>query len=305
MIAALVTVLLFAQVPDGIHQARVIVDPPEIPFHKQVTLTVEVLADPELDIVIPPFDPGGLSGLNIYGAPEHVDELVDEAQRRVAVVYTLDAINPGNYPIESAIVKVGDNNFRIPVPAIRVRELTPEEQAEILAMAPNAEPVEVPPRAIAPWMIAIFVAVLAGAGAAYWFLRAKPVRDTGPPPRPAWEVAYDRLRMLDAAALPAAGKFGRYYVELSYIIRRYVEDRYQLHAPERTTPEFLVEATTSGLLTTEQQDQLAALLKLCDRVKFARYASSVEEAEQSMAEILRFIDESIPKTDVASEEEAA
>lgn len=305
MIAALATVLLLAQMPEGVHNARVIVEPPEIPFHKQLAVTVEVLADPELDITIPPFDPGGLSGLNIYGAPEHIDELVDEKQRRVAVVYTIDAIKPGNYPIESAIVKVGDNNFRIPIPAIRIRDLTPEEQAEILAMAPNAEPVEVPPRSIAPWVLAGLAIALAGAAAAYWFLRARPLRETGPPPRAPWEVAYDRLRMLDAAALPAAGKFGRYYVELSYVIRRYVEDRYQLHAPERTTPEFLAEATTSGLLTTEQQDQLAALLKLCDRVKFARYGSSVEEAEQSMAEILQFIDDSIPKVAAESEEEAA
>ena len=305
MIAALVTALMLVQVPEGVHQARVIVEPPEAPFHKQVTVTVEVVADPELDITIPPFDPGGLSGLNIYGAPEHVDELVDEERRRVAVIYALDAIHPGNYPIESAIVKVGEDNFRIPVPAIRIRELTPEEEAEILTMAPNAEPGEVPARSKVPWVVSGLALVFAGAAAAYWFLRARPVRDTAPPPRPPWEVAYDRLRMLDAAALPAAGKFGRYYVELSYIIRRYVEDRYQLHAPERTTPEFLAEATTSGLLTTEQQDQLAALLKLCDRVKFARYPSSVEEAEQSMAEILQFIDDSIPKETVESEEEAA
>jgi len=146
---------------------------------------------------------------------------------------------------------------------------------------------------------------LAGIAAAFWLLRSRPSRVIGPVPLSPWEVAYERLRVLNSAALPAAGKFSRHYIELSDIIRHYVEDRYDLHAPERTTPEFLDEATNSGLLSPEQRDLLEVLLKLCDRVKFARYVSSVEEAEESMAGILRFIDDSIPKVAIETEEDAA
>jgi len=305
MMAALLTTLVFAQMPEGIQSARVIVDPPVAPFHKQVTLTVEVIADPELDVTIPPFDPASLNGLNIYGAPEQINEMTDDQQRRIATIFTLDAIHPKDYRIPHAIVRVGETSFRIPAPAIRIRDLTPEEHAEMLLMAPNAKPVEVPPRSLTPWFISGFVLIVAGIAGAYWFMKARPRRTLGPPPPSPWELAYDRLRMLDSAALPAAAKFGRYYVELSNITRRYVEDRYQLHAPERTTPEFLAEATKSGRLTTEQQDQLESFLRLCDRVKFARYESSVEEAEQSMADILHFVDDSIPQEVTAPEEDAA
>jgi hypothetical protein len=305
MIAALLTALAFAQLPDSVYSARVIVDPPEAPFHKQITLTIEVVSDPDVDVMILPIDPAGLSGLTVFGAPEHIDELIGEERRRVAVVYMLDAIHPGDYAIAPAVVKVSDSMVRIPSPAIRIRKLTREEEANAMVVASNAEPVEMPPRSIVPWVLVGAGVFLAGFAAAYWFLRARPNRETGPPPRAPWELAYDRLRILDSAALPATGNFGKYYLELSNVIRHYVEDRYHLHAPERTTPEFLIEATKSGLLTSEQQDQLETLLKLCDRVKFARYGSSVEEAEQSMADILQFVDDSIPEEVVETEEDAA
>jgi len=305
MIAALLTALAFAQLPEDVYRARVIVEPPEAPFHKQITLTIEIVSKPDLDVMIPPMDPAGLGGLSVYGTPDQVDEMIGEDRRRIAAVYTLDAIHVGDYAIEPVIVKVNDSMLRIPSPAIRIRELTPEEEAAMLTVAPNAEPVEMPPRLILPWVLVGTGLFLAGCAVTYWFLRARPNRETGPPPPAPWELAYDRLRILDSAALPAAGKFGKYYLELSNIIRHYVEDRYHLHAPERTTPEFLVEATKSGVLTSEQQDQLEALLKLCDRVKFARYGSSVEEADQSMADLLRFVDDSIPKEVIETEEDAA
>ncbi len=305
MIAALLTTLMFAQLPEGVYEARVIAEPPEAPFHKQITLTIEVISDPALKVVIPPLDPAGLGGLNIYGAPEHIDALTDDDRRRVAVVYTLDAVHPKDYPISSVLAKVGDSSFRIPVPPVRFRGLTPEEDAQMLQTAPNANPSTVPPRNILPWLLVAGGVTLAAAAVIFWFLRSRKHIETRPPPRAPWELAYDRLRMLDAAGLPAAGKFGRYYIELSDIIRHYVEDRYEIHAPEQTTPEFLTAASQFGTLSTDQQDMLAAFLKLCDRVKFARYASSVEEAEQSMADILQFIDDSVVKEIVKDEEAAA
>lgn len=305
MIAALLTTLALAQLPDGIHSARVIVEPPVAPFHKQVTLTIEVVSDPGADVTIPPMDPKNLGGLNIYGAPKQLDEMIGDDRRRVAAIYTLDPIHPSDYLIAPAVVKAGETEIKIPVPGIRIRDLTPEEEAAMLQMAPNAPPAEVPPFSLLPWILGAAGLTAAAIAAAYWYLRARPARVAGPPPKAPWEVAYARLRRLDSASLPAAGKYGRYYVELSNVLRHYVEDRYHLHAPERTTPEFLTEASKSGLLTPDQQAQLESLLKLSDRVKFAQYVSSVEEAEQSMADILQFIDESVPKEADEAEEAAA
>jgi hypothetical protein len=124
------------------------------------------------------------------------------------------------------------------------------------------------------------------------------------PAMPPWEIAYARLGELDGRHLPEAGEFDPFYVELSDILRSYIEQRFTLHAPERTTPEFLNEASGSGVLTDSHQRRLARFLLHCDRVKFAQYEPTEEEMEQSFALVLHFIDETVPKADMAGEEAA-
>jgi hypothetical protein len=51
----------------------------------------------------------------------------------------------------------------------------------------------------------------------------------------------------------------------------YLEERFDFHAPERTTEEFLYELQATELLTRDQKESLAEFLKRCDLVKFAKY----------------------------------
>ena len=52
-------------------------------------------------------------------------------------------------------------------------------------------------------------------------------------------TALNRLR---AQGLIEQGQFEDYYVQLSSIVRHYLEDRFHLRAPEMTTEEFLHDA---------------------------------------------------------------
>jgi hypothetical protein len=119
----------------------------------------------------------------------------------------------------------------------------------------------------------------------------------------AWDLAYTRLRELDSRRWPEQGKFQPYYVELSSILRHYIEDRFMVHAPEMTTPEFLAEASKSGVLSPDHQELLAHFLRHCDRVKFAQFRPTEGDMERSFAEVLRFVDETAPQP--AKGEEAA
>jgi len=73
--------------------------------------------------------------------------------------------------------------------------------------------------------------------------------------------------------------------------RVYLEERFNLRAPERTTEEFLIELRTSPHLTRDQKQSLGAFLESCDLVKFARF----EPTEQALRELhdsaLRLVDE--------------
>lgn len=59
-------------------------------------------------------------------------------------------------------------------------------------------------------------------------------------------------------------------IEVSDTIRVYLEERFRLRAPERTTEEFLHELQDSRRLTAEHTLLLADFLSQCDLVKFAK-----------------------------------
>jgi hypothetical protein len=120
-----------------------------------------------------------------------------------------------------------------------------------------------------------------------------------------WQVAKERLALLEARHLPQQGKFDAYYVDLSAILRYYIEGRFQLHAPERTTPEFLAETVGQSYFSPEQEVFLSRFLRLCDRVKFARFRPDLEEMARSFDEVALFIEDTIPRAAPEPEPEEA
>jgi hypothetical protein len=69
----------------------------------------------------------------------------------------------------------------------------------------------------------------------------------------------------------------------------------QVHAPERTTPEFLAETLGKGVFTPQQEVFLSRFLRLCDRVKFAGFRPDLEEMTRGFEAVAAFVDETVPK----------
>jgi hypothetical protein len=88
---------------------------------------------------------------------------------------------------------------------------------------------------------------------------------------------------------------------VSTVVRGYIEDRFDLRAPERTTEEFLDELRRTNLLHVEHKRLLEDFLTRCDLVKFARHEPTQPELEALLDAALRFVDE----TTLASEPVAA
>jgi hypothetical protein len=111
-----------------------------------------------------------------------------------------------------------------------------------------------------------------------WRRAASPERAAiGPPPRPAHEVALEALDRLEASDMLSRELVKEYHIEVSDILRRYVEGRYRVPALEMTTWEIIgnlervgVEANFCGPLRT--------LLDQCDLVKFAKVRPTDEES---------------------------
>jgi len=112
-----------------------------------------------------------------------------------------------------------------------------------------------------------------------------------PPPVPPHEIAYTELARIKNEDLPSRGRVKEYYTRVSDVVRRYLENRFRLKAPERTTEEFLVEMATTSLLSLRHQELVGDFLAHCDLVKFARYGPSEKEIEDVYDSAVRLVDE--------------
>ncbi|HSN24929.1 MAG TPA: hypothetical protein VLT45_01555, partial [Kofleriaceae bacterium] len=109
--------------------------------------------------------------------------------------------------------------------------------------------------------------------------------------RSAYEDAIAALASLQKRGAPSAADADAWFVELSSIVRAYLERRYEIRAPELTTEEFLQEASRARELTAEHRAQLTAFLERCDRVKFAGYRPDEAESLATLQAARAFVED--------------
>ena len=136
--------------------------------------------------------------------------------------------------------------------------------------------------------------LLAALAAAAWYAwrRYRAERKRPPPAMviPPYRHALDRLR----AALDQIHDPERFCVAVSNAVRWYLEERFQLRAPERTTEEFLAEVRTGQLLSEMQQRLMGEFLTQCDLVKFARHEPAEPDLRTLHETAVRLVEETEP-----------
>jgi len=143
------------------------------------------------------------------------------------------------------------------------------------------------------WAIrgAVVLAALALLAAAWWWWRRK--RPVAAPPRliPPDERARERL----AAAFALIDQPERFCTTVSEIVRVYLEERFGLRAPERTTEEFLAELPRNAVLEARHKAFLSDFLTGTDLVKFAKFEPGRKELEDLHAAAVRLVEETTPR----------
>jgi hypothetical protein len=144
------------------------------------------------------------------------------------------------------------------------------------------------------WLWFFWIAGLLAALAAAWFgwryWRKKAAAVPVVPPVPPHIRA--RRRLEQALALISEPK--PFSIAVSDAARAYLEERFNFHAPERTTEEFLSELQSTNLLTTTQKQSLAGFLESCDLIKFAKYEPTETALRGLYDAALRLVDETAP-----------
>ncbi len=145
------------------------------------------------------------------------------------------------------------------------------------------------------WAVAVLVLILIAYFLTRYFLkkrRESKVIEASRPAVPAHVLARQRLEAsLDHLHDPRA-----FCILVSEAIRYYLEDRFDLRAPERTTEEFLIELQSSHSLNFEHKQTLEAFLQQCDMAKFAK-ADMLGQELKSLYDIgVQFVRETEPET---------
>ncbi len=133
----------------------------------------------------------------------------------------------------------------------------------------------------------------------FLILRSKQPKKVLIPVKPSWEIALERLNALRLQNFPQKDQTKEFYSQLSDIIRRYIEDRFHIRAPEMTTQEFLWslnDAPSGGEeLTDIHKNLLKGFLNSCDMVKFAKHGSTLNEMDESFQFALKLVEETRSK----------
>lgn len=266
-----------------------------------VTLTLEVVAEDGIELSMPEFG----QSLDRFTVREFVPkEGVDDQGRTLATQrYLLELPLSGPQAIPPLLIEFVDRRpGQKPAPEGEdayelVTERIPFEVASVLpseagaelkplrgAMAPLREPTR-----LWPWLLAL--AALAAAAAPYLWRRAAAARAEHKR-RSAYEVARARLDALSQRTRPKEqDEIDAFFVELTALIRRYLEDRFEIRAPELTTEEFLQVASASPDIRETHQKFLQGFLRSADLVKFARFTPSPEDIAAALGAAAKFLDE--------------
>ncbi len=256
-----------------------------------VELQVSVTHPPGTRVELP--DPADSEAITVRdrqrGRRELADELIETVHR-----YSLTSFHVGTHSVITGTVRFVSSE------ADPVERDVPEATLDVVSIRNDEDSQLAPLKGVLTWpgrvprwvwvLTGIVLVALIGGLLLARFLR-NPRSFTTPPPPPAHETALNALRLLKSKGYIEAGEVNRFYTELSAIVRRYLEDRFRLRAPESTTEEFIRAAAGAGALDESQQRLVADFLVQSDLVKFAQYRPGTPAMNTAYAAAERLIHE--------------
>ena len=148
--------------------------------------------------------------------------------------------------------------------------------------------------------IVILIIILAIVG---WFIykryQNRPVeeKEVIVPKEAADTVALRKLEELEGKKLWQKGEIKEYHSLLSFIVREYIENRFEVRALEQTTDEIIPLIGDIPEVDKTLKSKLHQLLLLADMAKFAKQQPIASENEQAMKNAYQFIDQTAIKED--------
>lgn len=142
------------------------------------------------------------------------------------------------------------------------------------------------------WALAILLVVAAALVYFFAFYKKgkKPTLFKIKPNEPAHVIALSKLESIRKEKIWSRGLIKEYHVQVTDVIREYLENRFGIYAVEMTTSEILEISQSTDGISESDQIKLSQILEIADAVKFAKYQALQNENDLSLRNSFEFVE---------------
>ena len=287
----------------GRAQVRAEIDTTSIRIGEQIQY--EIIVEETEDVRFPKFE---LDSLNRIGLV--TSHKIDSLKNQLIKKYTLTSFDSGRYVLPGQEVFIRDKRFLTDPVVIDVATVPVDTLKQPMYPIKTIEK--------EPYLFSDYLSYFWGLIAAlliiglilYYLLRDKPTKEEVIISIPPFEMAKQRLLELDQKQLIQNNKIKPYYVELTDIVRTFIERELNIPALESTTGELMETITdfnsSSKLgIPADTLGKLHKLLQEADLVKFAKSKPLLNEIEMHRTDAERIIDVMHPERKPKKKEDDA
>ncbi len=262
----------------------------------RIHLTVSMLVPKTGQVVPPPTD----NGFGQFTVKEWTSDKTEKKSadsltfNYVLTTYSAEQCTIPSQPFLLTYNKKTDtlHSDAFPMRVVLVPPVTSNDTAQIrdLKKLENAGK----PSLLWLWTILCAAAIVAIVFLAKRFIKQKSKPVYVPPPKPPYEEAIEAILLLEAKQYVVKGMVREYVFELSDIVKRYIERRFETNAAEFTTEEMLDWVRVSPL-DSEQRRVLEWFFSASDPIKFAKMLPEQETIERFGTEARAFLEATKPQ----------
>jgi hypothetical protein len=293
-----------SEVEHGPVRMTVAVDPPQARLSDEPTLTVTLNYEQGVTVRKPVFGES-LGDFVIRDFRQPLPKV--EGDREILQqIYKLEPTRAGEIPVQPISTTFIDNrpggdgkehSLESEPITVDIASVVDSEVVSLGQLHPVAGPVELPRGGgAAAWWLGVPLAMIAAGAIAWWRWRRRRKAIEAKTLSPQ-ELAYLELDALLAKGL-AESEVKAFYVELTAIVRRYIERTTGVRAPEQTTEEFLRAIGQQATFAADEGRRLKSFLESADLVKFAAHQPRKEDIEESFRRAKLFV--GVGPTEVAA-----
>ncbi len=276
-------------------------DSAHILIGEQVHLTATVDADKGEQVVFPEYADGYiLPGVEVLER-SHIDttQLGEGKRQRLTRIYTLTAFDSALHYLPPLEVTVGTKKYAAANRLGLKVSTIPVDTTQTADIRPPHAPVEsrfvwtpyLLYLSLLLWLIVIgiFAAVIKLSDR-----RPQTRRIIITPPAPPHKQAMEAIERIKQTETPEDDK--AYYIELTDILRTYIQERFHFNAKEMVSTEIIEHLRT--VKDEEALRELKEVFATADLVKFAKHTTSLQENERNMLNVVEFVNTTKPQEEV-------